>query len=357
MNIINRYIIKNLLIATFMVALLVIGLDVCITFIIEQGDVGKGGYNNLNAFVFALLNSPSHLVAGFPVICLVGMVVGLSLLNNSNEIVIIRTNGYSLLKICSIAVVTAFCISLIVLAVSEWVAPWGKQTAEINKAVAKSGGQALRSKNGFWLRASGDFVHIEKILYDGQLEGITRYKVENDELTMIIHASKARFVQGVWYASDVKESIIKETGVTSSNKKEVVWEKFLKPEFLSVVSINPDDLSLSGLNNYIKYRKENKLHYRQYELAFWQKILQPLTVVVMVFLAIPFVFAEIRSTAVSKRLVLSIIIGVSYFLIEKFLESVVQFFDVPIMLGAVGPAICFVILAIWWAWQQKWRLV
>ena len=53
-------------------------------------------------------------------------------------------------------------MSLLVLAVNQWVAPWGKQVAEINKAIDKSGGEALMSKNGFWLRAAYDFINIDK---------------------------------------------------------------------------------------------------------------------------------------------------------------------------------------------------
>lgn len=325
---------------------MVVGIDICVSFMVGQGDVGKGNFSTLNAFEYAILSAPSHMVLSFPVLCLVGTVVGISMLNHHNEIVVIRTNGYSLLKICTIAVITACCMSIAVLAVAQWVAPWGKQTAEIRKAIAKSGGEAILSKHGFWLRIANDFVHIDKILYDGELEGVTRYTVENDELTNIIFAKQARYVKNKWHAYGVKDSVISSKGVVSTTQSEVVWDKFLKPEFLRVVTILPEDLSLSGLYNYIIYRKENNLYYEQYELAFWQKILQPLTVMVMVFIAVPFVFAEMRSSAVSKRLVLSILIGVSYFLLEKMFSSVTQVLGLPVLLGALGPALSFMMLAL-----------
>lgn len=356
MKLINGYIVKHLILATIVIIVLVLGIDICVTFIVSQGDVGKGAFTTLDAFKFAVLNAPSHITTGFPVLCLVGMVLGISLLNLNNEMVIIRTNGYSLAKICSVALITAFCMSIVMLGVNEWIAPWGKQTAEINKAIAKSGGHALLNRYGFWLKASGDFVHIDKILYDGELEGVTRYTVEDDTLKKISYAEKARYYQGEWYAYNVRESTITADKIDSLEQSEVIWHKFLKPEFLRVVSVDPVDLSLSGLYSYIKYRKANGLYYEQYELAFWQKLLQPFTVMVMVFLAIPFVFAEVRSPAMSKRLVLSIIVGVSYFLLDKVLVSVVQFFDLPILLGAIGPALCFMLLALWWLWKSKWRL-
>lgn len=356
MNKINYYLVKNLLSAILIMIVLVVGIDICVTFMVEQSDIGKGDYTTLNAFQFAILTTPAHIVSGFPVICLVGTVIGISLLNHNNEMVIIRTNGYSLFKICFIAVITSFFMALAMLAVNQWLAPWGKQTAEINKAIAKSGGHALHNKYGFWLRASGDFVHIDQILYDGELEGITRYHVEDDELKKITYAERARYMQGEWHAYNIRESVLDKDKIAANNAEEVIWSKFLKPEFLKVVSVDPDDLSLTGLYKYIKYRKENRLYHEQYQLIFWQKLLQPLTVMVMVFLAVPFVFAEVRSTAVSKRLVLSILVGVSYFLLDKVLVSIVQFFELPILLGAMGPAFCFILLALWWLWRSNWRV-
>lgn len=99
------------------------------------------------------------------------------------------------------------------------------------------------------------------------------------------------------------------------------------------------------------------MFYEQYQLALWQKLLQPITVMVMVFLAVPFVFAEIRSTAVSKRLVLSIIVGISYFLLDKVFVSIVQFFKIPLIIGALGPALSFILFAMLWLWRSRWRLV
>ena len=340
--------VKNLLLSITTMMLLVVGIDICITFMVEQGDVGKGSFTTYHAFEYALLSAPSHIVAGFPVICLVGTVVGIWLLNNHNEIVVMRANGYSIFKICRIAIITAFFMSLLMLAVNEWIAPWGKQVAELHKAIAKSGGEAIISKHGFWLRAAGDFVHIDKILYDGELEGVTRYHVENDELKGIVYAEHAKYIKGQWHAYDVKSSQITAESVTSTTTPEVMWDKFLKPEFLKVVTIMPEDLSLSGLYKYIKYRKENKLYYEQYSLVFWQKVLQPFTVMIMVLIAVPFVFAEVRSTAINKRLMISVLVGISYFLLEKMFSSIVQFLALPVVFAALGPAICFIVLAVLW---------
>lgn len=356
MKLIDRYIVKNLLLATLVMVILVVGIDICVTFMVEQGDVGKGKYTVLDAFIFSVLNAPSHITAGFPVICLVGTVIGISLLNLNNEMVVVRTNGYSLLKICIIAVITAFCMSLVVLGINQWIAPIGKQTAEIQKAIAKSGGHALKNKYGFWLRAAGDYVHIDKILYDGELEGVTRYKIRNSKLHSVTNAERARYNHGNWFAYNVKKTILEDDKTRSTVTEQTIWNKFLKPEFLRVVSVDPEDLSISGLYNYIQYRKQNGLYYEQYQLALWQKILQPVTVMVMVFLAVPFVFAEVRSTAVSMRLVLSMLVGISYFLLDKVFVSVVQFFSLPLLIGAVGPAICFILLAIAWLWYSRWKL-
>lgn len=360
MKIINKYIIKNLVLATLVIILLVAALDSCISFVVEQGDVGKGNYTTLDAFLYAVCNIPAHISIGFPIICLVGIVMGFSLLNHNSEMIVIRTNGYSLFKITSIAVSVAFIMSLLVLSISEWVVPAGRQAAEINKAVAKSGGEALKSKYGFWLRAAGDFIHINKILYDGELQDITRYKVVNDELLSVTYAKRAQYLnhQKNWMAYDVSTSILdndnnKDNNIETKSITQEEWQDFLNPDFLKVVTVLPEDLSITGLYQYIKYRKSNGLYAKQYELALMQKVMQPFTIVVMIFLAVPLVFAQMRSTAVSKRLVLSIMVGISYFLIDKVVLSLIQFFDMPILMSALGPVLCFIVIIIWYILYNK----
>ncbi len=357
MKLIDRYIVHTVLGAILVLAILVLGIDFCVTFMGEQGDVGKGQFNLFQAFVFVLLILPSHFADAFPVIALVGAVMGLSMLNHHSEMVVIRTQGYSLLKISALVLITAFGLSVCVLGIQEWIAPQAKQRAEIQKALLRSGGQAIESRYGFWLRAAGDFVHIDKILYNGELLGITRYTVLDDELKALRYAQRARYESGEWKAQGVWLTRF-EAGAPVSNAvlHEERWSPFLKPEFLSVVSVNPEDLSLSGLKSYIRYRKKNGLYAEQYELALYQKVLQPLTVLVMVFLAIPFVFGAHRSAHRSVSLVLSTLIGLSYFLLNKISGAMVQFYELPVILGAVGPGFFFMVLGFFLMYHRERRL-
>lgn len=67
------------------------------------------------------------------------------------------------------------------------------------------------------------------------------------------------------------------------------------PEMIEVVAVKPASLSVQGLVNYIRYLKENGLSSDRYYLALWNKLVLPVTTLVMVFLSIPFIFGPLRS--------------------------------------------------------------
>ncbi|MGQ7115943.1 LptF/LptG family permease, partial [Escherichia sp. TWPC-MK] len=61
------------------------------------------------------------------------------------------------------------------------------------------------------------------------------------------------------------------------------------------VAVDPDALSISGLHNYVKYLKSSGQDAGRYQLNMWSKIFQPLSVAVMMLMALSFIFGPLRS--------------------------------------------------------------
>ncbi len=49
--------------------------------------------------------------------------------------------------------------------------------------------------------------------------------------------------------------------------------------------VKPEELALTGVYDYVSYLKESKQDSARYELAFWRKALQPISIAVMMLLA------------------------------------------------------------------------
>lgn len=70
-----------------------------------------------------------------------------------------------------------------------------------------------------------------------------------------------------------------------------------------MVALDPDALSISGLHNYVKYLKSSGQDAGRYQLNMWSKIFQPLSVAVMMLMALSFIFGPLRSVPMGVRVV------------------------------------------------------
>ncbi len=78
------------------------------------------------------------------------------------------------------------------------------------------------------------------------------------------------------------------------------WRSTLTPDKLGVVSIKPELLSLKGLTDYIDYLDSNQQDSSKFELAFWRKATQPLTIIAMLLVALSFIFGPLRSVTYGR---------------------------------------------------------
>ncbi|NJN46253.1 MAG: LptF/LptG family permease [Candidatus Competibacteraceae bacterium] len=88
------------------------------------------------------------------------------------------------------------------------------------------------------------------------------------------------------------------------------------------------------------YLQANGLDARNYELAFWVKAFTPLTNLGMLFIALPFVFGPQRTAGIGQRLLVAVLLGLLFFLLNRLLGNVVLLYDYP-LLGALLPTLLF----------------
>jgi lipopolysaccharide export system permease protein len=81
-------------------------------------------------------------------------------------------------------------------------------------------------------------------------------------------------------------------------------------------------------------------------LAFWQKLLAPLATVVMMVLAIPFVFGQQRSGGMGARLFMGIVLGLAFFVVSRGFGYFGLLYGIPAVIGAALPTLLFFGLAL-----------
>lgn len=346
MKILDYYIARTVVLTTLLVLFAFICLGFFVQLMGEFGTIGKGHYGMVQALKYAALTLPQMIYQIFPMIGLVGVMLGLGTLSHHHELMVMRAGGVSIRSITRAVLLGVLVMVGVMTLVGEWVAPSLFRTAELFKIVEKSGGQAITAKNSLWVRDKNSFIHIERVFGSKTLQNVTRY-VFNDEqvLLEVSHAKTVHFKKGVWQAQEVSTSFLKPGGVVSSTSSFALWPVTLIPDVLQVAQIAPEEMSLPSLLSMVNYKKANHLNVAHYELSLWQRLLQPLATGVMMFLAIPFIFGPMRSVTAGLRLLAGILMGFGFYILNQFFGPFSLVYQLPPFVGAILPTLLFALMA------------
>jgi len=110
---------------------------------------------------------------------------------------------------------------------------------------------------------------------------------------------------------------------------------------LKVLTIEPEQMSAWTLVKYLDYLRQNNLATSHYELALWTRFTNPVSSLVMLLLAVPFVFGMLRSGGIGKRIIIGILIGLGAFIITRMFNNVSLVYGFSPFLGATLPVVLF----------------
>ena len=355
MNTLDRYIGKSILGSIFATLLTLVGLSAIIKFVEQFRSVGKGTYDIWQAVAFTGLTIPKDIETFFPMAALLGALMALGNLASRSELVVMQAAGFSRFKIGMAVMKTALPLVLLTMVIGEWGIPQTEQFARDMRARALSGGSMLSMKNGVWAKDGNNFVFVRRVTDDAKLNDIYIYTFDqNRNLTELKHANQASYSEdeSKWTLRQVNHSMISKDEITTSNRLSEKWETNLTPDKLGAVSLRPTSLSISGLYNYISFLRETGQDVSRFELTFWRKIFQPVSVGVMMLLALSFIFGSLRSVTAGARIVTGICFGFLFYVVNELFGQMSIVYNMPAVFGAFMPSLLFIVM-IWWLLSRK----
>lgn len=355
MNTLDRYIGKSILGSIFATLLTLVGLSAIIKFVEQFRSVGKGTYDIWQAVAFTGLTIPKDIETFFPMAALLGALMALGNLASRSELVVMQAAGFSRFKIGMAVMKTALPLVLLTMVIGEWGIPQTEQFARDMRARALSGGSMLSMKNGVWAKDGNNFVFVRRVTDDAKLNDIYIYTFDQHRnLTELKHASQASYSEdeSKWTLRQVNHSMISKDEITTSNRLLEKWETNLTPDKLGAVSLRPTSLSISGLYNYISFLRETGQDVSRFELTFWRKIFQPVSVGVMMLLALSFIFGSLRSVTAGARIVTGICFGFLFYVVNEIFGQMSVVYNMPAVFGALMPSLLFIVM-IWWLLSRK----
>lgn len=348
MKILRNYLGKTLIGSTLLVMAAVLALELFVNFVSETKRIGQGDYTVSQAFFFVLWGLPQELYNLFPMIALLGAIIGLGNLATHHELLVYRSSGLSLEKITKMVMQTVFAMILFMLLVGVYIAPTLLHWGERLRASAISGGQAITTTQGTWLKNENTFIHINLILPGGHLKGVSRYTFLPDHrLKTASYAEEANYDNHHWHLKQIVESQFFPDHIERKLIQEETVSLALNPVFIQAAEEEPSELTLPKLYRFIRYQEKNGLHANEYWLMFWQRIFQPIAGMVMIFLAVPFMFGPLRSATIGLRMIIGFFFGFGFYILNSFFGPLSLVYRFPPFFAAILPSLLFFLLGIY----------
>jgi lipopolysaccharide export system permease protein len=345
MNLLDRYLGRSVVVATLLALCVLVAVDSFIDFIDELNDVGQHGYTIGRAIYVTLLSLPQGCYDFFPTAALLGGLLGLGGLAAGNELVVFRASGVSVIRIVAAVLKTGMLMVMVVILIGEMIAPVGQQRAQDLKKRSQEGAFSLREKDGLWARNGSRFINVKEVYPGLRLGDVRVYTVDEEQrLVEAVFAGSAIFRGGKWLLRQVSRSTISHAGVATEHAARQVWTRLVAPQLLRVIVVKPEDMSAWRLAQYIHYLQVNHLAAERYELAFWTRFASPLSTLVMLLLALPFVFGPPRSGSTGQRLLIGALIGLSFHLFNRAFNHLALVYGLEPLLGAILPVVLFAVV-------------
>lgn len=312
----NRYIAITISSSILMVLLILLGVDF-IGEIIAEMDLITENYSFFSVLRYAFFSVPGNVFELLPFSSLVGCLAGLGTLANNSELVVIRSAGVSTGRIVWMVIRPTIVIMLLGFLISEYIAPSTESIAQSERAIALRNYDSIVNRDGLWHREGNQFMHFNVVQPNGVLYGVTSYTFNKQhQLLETLYAERATFQGDHWLLEDYSKTSIVNTPepgiVTQEQGAALVWKTSLSPELLNILVLEPIDLSIEGLWGYSNYLDSQGLNSGQYKLAFWEKLLQPISTVGLVLIAISFIFGPLREVTMGFRIFVGVLFGIVF---------------------------------------------
>ncbi|MFC3094542.1 lipopolysaccharide ABC transporter permease LptG [Alteromonas sediminis] len=342
-RILDWYIARTLLSTITTTLSVLVGLSALIKFVEQLRKIGEGDYDMTVAALYVLLSLPRDIEQFFPMATLLGALIGMGVLASNSELVVMQASGLSRWNIISSAMKSTILMIIAVMAIGEFVTPVSEAKAKQIRTEAISGGALFRSDQLVWAKDGDDFVSIGQVINRDTLRNVTVYRFNDSRLLeQTVYAKQANYQndQG-WRLDSVTVTTFGLDKIDVTDLSSVEWQSTLSPDKLGVVAVKPEALSVRGLSDYVNYLINNGQDSSRYELAYWRKLFQPVSVAVMLLMALSFIFGPLRSVSMGARVIMGVLTGFGFFIANEVFGPLSLVYQLPPALGALIPSLVF----------------
>ena len=368
LKVLSRYVKLNALLAIIAAIIGLWALQLLFSYLSELDSLNDS-YTMSEALKYIFYRSPYFLEDFIPTGALLGAVVGLGLLANNSELVVMRAAGVSVYRIVGWVLQPALLFVILALAINQFILPISNQLANAIDSDNDDNSSLVTTVRGYWtmqpsfisdsqtanakqadsvpanselanLEANGsDILYIDYADVDGNIGEVKRWHLDkNGNLQSAIRAEGGRYTgrqileqtsdnsdekyRYDWQLNNVTKLMISQGFNSSQNtaSSDTLSLPFA-PESVYLLTRKADDLSLTQLYEHRQFMRQQGKRSMNHELAFWQKLLSPLSILSLVIVACSFVFGSLRTYSLGLRIVVALLFG----LLFSYIQDLVGF--------------------------------
>jgi len=344
MNLLQRYVCKQLVGTILLVLVCFLALDLFLSMMGEMRLLGKGTYDFSTMFLYVMLTIPRQINLLFPWAALIGTLLTLGQLAAKSELIAMQVARVSVLRIASWVLKVIVGLLVLMLLITEGIGPHAEQWANKIKVTSLSGGNIIRLAGGTWMRTQDEFIHVSHIDPDGKLKNLTRYKLNHKgglaQITTVQAAEQTD--KNTWVLEGIRGTRFLGHKTERIEAEREVVHNFIDRTVLKLSALKYlDRLPFTQLWKSIQYRKGHHLSTRAYELAFWAKLFHPIEILIMVLLAVPFIFGPLRQSSMTAKILTGLSLGFGFYLLNAIFSPLTQVFQwSPLLVAALPSLLC-----------------
>ena len=293
--------------AFLIVFLVFFGLELVFR-LLDEAKLPHANYTGQEVALVSLSGMPRRLYLDLPLIVLIAVASGLGGLAQSSELTILRAAGLSIRRIFLKLVWVLSPILVGSIVVAEVGMPEAERFSQALKQLNTKGSM----RDAIWTRDIGRYVFVEGGA-TGEVRTWKQIEIRDDQndIARVVASSDVVMGDAAIQLNDARVLTLSSEAVLAST--ETLSQKTrLSANEVRWLTQNPDALALSELWEASQYLQDEGLNDRAHSQLFWQRILLPVTLVMLALLASATAFGSLRSMSLSNRVFLAVLLGLIF---------------------------------------------
>ncbi|WP_264435389.1 LPS export ABC transporter permease LptG [Coxiella endosymbiont of Dermacentor marginatus] len=346
MRLLNRYIREAVISATGLVVLILMGIEIFMEFIGQLSKIDSTNYGLEQAFFYVLTQLPLNLYQLFPMAGFLGCLIGLGRLASSSQLIVIQAAGVSIARVTGSVLKAASLMIIVVTFIGEFVSPRLESKGALIKSLTLSKAIGYQALGGVWLRDKYSFIHIGSIDSKNKIRNVSRFQFNQHQLLSAAFAPEGSYSRGNWVLYHVKQSLFTPTRIKKIKISHLPLQIVFDPQQLQQSQKTVEEQSIVSLYHKIQYCVQSGLQTNSFVFAFWQRIIQPFTTLVMICLGVPFIFSSLRQASIGLRILTGVIVGFAFYMLNQFFGPFAVVYQLPPVLAALMPTMLFAVACV-----------